>query len=296
MPASEQAPYWIEVIIASPEPQAEAVADYLVTLTGRGVEVNEESDWPGLVEVKGFLLAGPETAAQKVSLERYVQSLRDLGGQRVELVLRDLPDQDWGQNWKRHFKPRAVTATLVVAPPWEKAEAEPGQRVVIIDPGQAFGTGQHESTLLCLRRIEKLAERDLLPPRLLDVGTGTGILALAFLRLGGAEALGLDNDPLALEAARHNAELNGLEGRLGVSGVPLSQVDGRFPLITANLTAVDLTALAPDLASRLEKGGELIAAGLLVKQVEQVREAFAAQGLALLEQDSLAGWASLVLG
>jgi ribosomal protein L11 methyltransferase len=297
LPVTEQPPQWIEVLIAAPPEQAEAAADFLVTLTGRGVEMSDESDWPGLAQVRGFMTVGAETPAQRAALERFVDGLRALGsGGQVRLDYRDLADQDWGQNWKKHFKPRALTPGLVVAPPWETAAPEPGQTVIIIDPGQAFGTGQHESTLLCLKRVERLAGRDLLPDSMLDVGCGTGILALAYLLLGGSWALAVDIDPLAVEAAQHNAQLNGVADRITVSDRPLAEVQGRFGLITANLTAPDLKALAPQLAPLLQPGGELVAAGLLSSQVEEVRRAFAEQGLAVLEQDFLAGWASLVLG
>ncbi|CAO0820018.1 ribosomal protein L11 methyltransferase [Desulfarculales bacterium] len=295
-PGLPKTPAWIEVIILAPEPQAEAAADFLITLTGRGVEVDDFVDPPSPVQVKGFLPAGGNLAAQKATLTRYAWELGQEAGQEVLVSFQDLPGEDWGQNWKKHFKPRAVTRGLVVAPPWEKAEPGPEQQVVTIDPGQAFGTGQHESTTLCLARLERLAERDLLPPRLLDVGCGTGILALAFLLFGGSNALAIDLDPEAVAATEHNTRLNSLEGRLEVSDTPLEQIEERFPLIVAYLTAKDLEAQALALAARLSPGGELIVSGFLVMRIEAVRAALEAQGLGLLEQDSLAGWAGLVMG
>jgi ribosomal protein L11 methyltransferase len=295
-PSPPAAPAWIEVVILAPEAQAEAAADFLVTLTGLGVEVDDFADPPGPVQVKGFLPAGGDLGAQKAMLTRYAQALGQDAGQEVLVTFQDLAGEDWSQNWKKHFKPRAVTRGLVVAPPWEEAELGPEQRVVIIDPGQAFGTGQHESTTLCLARLERLAERDHLPPRLLDVGCGTGILALAFLLFGGSSAVAIDLDPEAVAATRHNAGLNGLGEHLEASDTPLEAITERFPLIVANLTAKDLQELAPALAARLSPGGEIIVSGLLVMQIEAVRAALEAQGLILLEQDSLAGWAGLVMG
>jgi len=287
---------WIEVTILAPAAQAEAAADHLVNLTGRGVELDDFAPPPAPVAVKGFLAAGADLAAQKAALERYAAELSQAAGQEVTVGFRVLADQDWGENWKKHFRPRALTRRLVVAPPWERALLGEGQVEIVIDPGQAFGTGQHESTLLCLKRIERQAGRGDLPAAMLDVGCGTGILALAYLLLGGGRATAIDLDPLAVEATRHNAGLNGVAGRIQASDTPLARVEGRYPLITANLTAKDLEALAADLAGHLAPGGELITAGLLVGQIDQVRRAFAAQGLKLIEQDSLAGWASLVMG
>lgn len=287
---------WIEVVILAPAAQAEAAADYLVNLTGRGVEMDDFADPPAPVAVKGFLAAGAELAAQQAALVRYAAELAADAGAEVTVTYRELADQDWGENWKKHFRPRALTRRLVVAPPWERAELGEEQIEVVIDPGQAFGTGQHESTLLCLKRIERQAEREGLVPSLLDVGCGTGILGLAFLLLGGNRVRAIDLDPLAVEATRHNAGLNNLAERMEADATPLAAVEGRFPLITANLTAKDLGAVAADLAAHLAPGGELITAGLLVGQIDQVRRAFEAHGLKLIEQDSLAGWASLVMG
>lgn len=295
-PSPPEASAWIEVVILAPEAQAEAAADFLVTLTGLGVEVDDFADPLAPVRVKGFLPAGGDLAAQKALLTRYAQELGQEAGQEVLVSFQDLAGEDWSQNWKQHFKPRAVTRSLVVAPPWEQVFPDAEQRVLIIDPGQAFGTGQHESTTLCLSRIERMAQRDILPPRLLDVGCGTGILALAFLLFGGGSALAIDLDPEAVAATEHNAGLNGLQGRLEVSGTPLEEISECFPLVVANLTAKDLQELAPALAARLAPGGELTASGLLVMQIPAVHVALEAQGLALLEQDSLAGWAGLVMG
>ena len=273
---------WVEVVLLAPAAQADAAADYLVALTGHGVEIDDSQEPPAPVMVKGFLAAGADLAAQQAALQRYALELGQAAGQEVIVNFQNLPDQDWGENWKRHFRPRALTRRLVVAPPWERAELHPGQLEIVIDPGQAFGTGQHESTLLCLRRLEHLAGRGQLPDRILDVGCGTGILGLAFLLLGGREAVGIDLDPLAVEASLHNAELNGLAARMQASQTPLASVPGRFPLVVANLTAKDLEEVAADLVTHLAPSGELIVAGLLVMQIKQVRAALEAHGLRLI--------------
>ena len=291
-------PAWVAVSVMAPAPQAEAVADFLVNLTGYGVELRDLEGPEGMVLVKGFLPAGAELGAQRREVEEYVEGLRALAEAPVMVRFEDLPGQDWAEGWRAYFKPSAVTRRLVVAPPWEDSpQLDPGQQVLVIDPGQAFGTGQHESTRLCLRRMEWLAEEGRMGDRVLDVGCGTGILALAALKLGAGEALGLDPDPLAVEAARHNAQLNALQGRFRVVQAALEEFEepGEFDLVLANLTGRTLVDLAGPLASRVGQGGVLVAGGMLVSQQDEVIRAFEARGFKVLETESMRGWAVVVM-
>ncbi|MCB2228115.1 MAG: 50S ribosomal protein L11 methyltransferase [Desulfarculaceae bacterium] len=285
---------WLEIRLSAPAPAAEAAADYLISLTGQGVILDDPAEEGGPVLVRAFLQAGPELVAQRHQLERYAQELAGRSG-AVSVEFADLPVEDWGGAWRRYFHPRLVTRRLIVAPPWEEASPEPGQVVLVIDPGQAFGTGQHQSTQLILRRLERLADKAALPGRVLDVGCGSGILCLAALKFGAGRAVGIDLDPEAVAACHANAALNHLTHGMEVSLTPLAEIEERFPLVLANITAMELCGLAEPLARHLEPGGELVLSGLLVDQIPKVRETFAAQGLELVEQDSLAGWASLVL-
>jgi len=289
-------PAWLEIRLSAPGPQAEAAADFLTSLTGRGVQLEDPGPGGGPGVVRAFVEVGPELPAQRAAIERYARQLGQTCPQdRVELVFGELPDEDWGGAWRRYFHPRLVSRRIIVAPPWEAASPQGGQVVLVIDPGQAFGTGQHPSTQLVLRRIERLAQHGRLPAEVLDVGCGSGILGLAALKFGARRVRGIDLDPEAMTASRANAAANGLAGGLEVSLTPLEELAGAYPLVLANLTAKDLAELAAPLAARLAPGGELVVSGLLVEQIAMVRESFARQGLTLVEQDSLAGWAALVL-
>ncbi len=296
-PISDKAPPWVEVVMVGPIQAAEAWADYIYSMSGQGVIIEEVADHPEITRVKGYLGFTAELAAQRAGLEEFFAALKQQWPDQVmELGFSDLEPVDWSENWKRYFKPRRVTWHLIVTPPWEPVEPGPNQQVLIIDPGQAFGTGQHESTLLCLRRLERLRRHGRLGSSMLDVGCGTGILALAAVLMGVGRATAIDIDPLAVAATEHNAALNGLSDQVRALKQPVEQLSEEFSLVTANLTAKDLCHLAPALAPRLAPGGELVASGLLVEQVDQVRQAFEAQGLALLERDTMSGWAMLVLG
>ncbi|MBU1274809.1 MAG: 50S ribosomal protein L11 methyltransferase [Proteobacteria bacterium] len=289
-------PGWLEARLSAPAPQSEAAADFLTSLTGHGVQILDELAPTGPVTVVAFFEAGAELPAQKAQLEGYARSLAAEAGEgAVELTFSDLAAEDWAGAWKAYFHPRLVSRRLIVAPPWEKASPEPGQMVIVIDPGQAFGTGQHQSTQLVLRRIERLAERGRLPARVLDVGCGSGILGLATLLFGAQQVTGIDIDPEAVAATQANAKRNGLERGLTASMTPLDELSETYPLVLANLIARELIALAQPLAQRLSPGGELVISGILIDQIGQMSEVFAAQGLKVVEQDSLAEWAALVL-
>jgi ribosomal protein L11 methyltransferase len=288
---------WIEVQIQAPAEQAAAAADFLVLLTGRGVETGDSGDADGIEYVKAFLGAGPQSGGQIQSIEDLVRRLEAqteaAGMVRVEFS--EFDDQDWSENWKCHFHAKEMAPGLWVAPPWEPMTQEAGQVVVLIDPGQAFGTGHHASTSLCLKRLARLKRKNYIPQRMLDLGCGTGILALAGLKLGVPSALAIDLDPLALEATRHNAELNGLSDRIQISSQALEEIEEKFPLIMANLTALDLTNLARAMAARLQTGGELVTSGILQGQDMGVRQALEEAGLGFVERASQGEWCCLVV-
>ena len=290
----DQGPAWLEVRLSAAEPLAEAAADFLQGLSGQGV-VLEQGDASDRLLVRAFLAAGPELVAQKARVESYARELAQAGGGEVSLEIIGLEQEDWVSSWREHFKPRLVGRRIVVAPPWDRPKPEGNQLVIVIDPGQAFGTGQHASTQLVLRRLERLAQRDSLPAEALDMGRGSGILAIAAHLLGVGQVEAIDIDPEAIKATAENARLNHVDTGINASQTPLAGLDKQYPLVLANLTAQELMQLAQPLAARLAPGGEMVLSGVLVDQIQEVRKVFAELGLDMLETDSLAGWASLVM-
>ena len=177
----------------------------------------------------------------------------------------ELADADWSEAWKEQLTAIEISSQLVVRPSFVSFRRRPGQHELVIDPGQAFGTGSHESTRLALEWVDALA-RDLAPDaQVLDVGCGTGVLALAALRLAPVRAVALDLDPLAAEATRENASRNALARRLRcfTGGVSALRPALRFELVVANLLRRELAPLLPDLATRLAPRGRLVLSGLL---------------------------------
>ena len=208
----------------------------------------------------------------------------------VSISITAVANQDWMQKWKEGFAPLAIGGRLMIAPSWKLPEAS--ERLVIqIDPGMAFGTGTHETTRMCL----ELLEAHWRGGRLLDVGTGTGILAIAASKLvPGAEITAIDIDPLAVEVARENVEINQVARAVTVrEGQPADYAGGAFDVVVANLTAEVIIALLADLAGCLAAQGAMILSGILTVLAADVREALEGAGLQIIERREAGEWTAL---
>ena len=210
-----------------------------------------------------------------------------------EIHVAPMPDRDWRTAWHDHFNLVRIPGSrpIIVRPPQIAYEAKPGEVVIDLVPGLAFGTGQHQSSRLCLGL---LAERISGGEQVLDVGTGSGILAVAAARLGAATVLATDIDPLAVDAARQTVRQNRMTEIVDVRKGSIPAGD-RFDLITANLTADILQHLAADLAAALRSGGTLIASGLIDARVNDVGGAFESVGLRVEVVEAEDEWRGMVL-
>jgi len=297
----------VELTVAAADEERAGVA--LLALGAEGYEVQDSQTFlttaPGQVRLVTYL--APEQGPPESLRARLLQQL-DLGATpaaalppaeaatparvRVELV----GDPGWAEAWKRFFRPIPIGTRLLVRPPWEAVDPAEPRRVLTLDPGLAFGTGNHPTTRLCL---ELLAAAP--PQPLLDVGCGSGILAIAAVLLGAPRATGIDNDPEAVLVARENATINGIAAQTDFSATPLAAVVGTFPLVVANILSGTLLQLAPDLVARVAPGGRLILSGILLPESPTVVAAYAQLGCHLLEQREELGdggdhWATLLLG
>jgi ribosomal protein L11 methyltransferase len=208
-----------------------------------------------------------------------------------------MPEAEWRDAWKRYFKVSHLTRQFVVVPSWERYDAKDGEVVIDLDPGMAFGTGTHASTRLVLEQLQVLADAGTTPARILDVGCGSGILAIAAVkRWPGATCVAVDNDPIAVQATAENAATNKVGDRIDASTTSLTEMTETFPLVLANIQAHVLRELKALLVSRA--GGALILSGLLTPQAAPLAAEFVAAGMTLVSITASADdpqWSAVVL-
>jgi ribosomal protein L11 methyltransferase len=248
--------------------------------------------------IRGYVTAADPAAARAAveSVERDLGHLQAFGLRPIgELRTRVVHEEDWAEAWKEHFPVMRVGRRLVIQPTWREYERTRDDVVITLDPGMAFGTGLHPTTRLCLAGIEAWADEELMgDARVLDVGTGSGILAIAAARFGASYVLGIDTDPVAIETAVANAKANGLaeviDARTG--SLPLPE-PAEFHLVVANLIAGLLIDLAPELAATVRPGGRLLAGGVFHERESEVRAAFESAGLRLIGRRDEGDWLAL---
>jgi ribosomal protein L11 methyltransferase len=286
---------WVSLSVWSPTVVQEPLANFLIEQTGRGVQF--EGEW-----ITAYCHEGDETQVCLRSLTRFYRDLQQLNPDLppLRVVQENLQTEDWSESWKAFFKPTVVGKNIVVKPTWEPYEPSPGQMVIEIDPGRAFGTGKHPSTALCMEALEGILSETVIEemgtaPSVLDVGTGSGILGIIAARLGAKPVLGVDIDPEALEVARGNLERNRVAESMSVSDTPLDQVEETYDVVVANLTASLLTQLADSLTNRVSAKGMLLLSGILTEQVEEVVKWFETHYFKVVKSWSREEWHTVLL-
>lgn len=295
---------WLELTVEADAEAVEAVSEVLGRVAAGtaarptrlirdpGDELAVREDPTAPYEVTAHV---PDDAAGRGAVEateRALWHLQAFGLRPVgELRVRRVDDADWLERWKEGYAPQRI-GRVVVVPSWLEAELADDEVAVRLDPGMAFGTGLHPTTRACLALLQRIGP---MPPRALDVGSGSGILALAALRLGAGHVDCLDTDAEAVHATLANAAANGLaDGVTATQGtLPASPAGEPYPLVLANLVAAVLVELAPRLAAHLGPTGTLVASGIIAEREGEVEEAVRGAGLHVAEQLRDGDWVSL---
>ena len=286
---------WVALTLLIPQEFLEPVSNFLMEQGATGLEEEMRGDSEEIVLKTYFPRDGREKRAI-ASLHRYMRSLTTLFSKKVSCRMSTavIPEQDWGENWKQFFKPVRIGSTLVVFPPWEKARLKKGQIPVEITPGMAFGTGTHGTTQLCMEALEKRVRRRN-GTAVLDVGTGSGILAIVAAKLGAQEVWGIDTDPMAVEAARENVERNGVKDMVRIRKGDVWRIQKTFDVVVANIDFKGLKRLKGPLLRHLNGKGFLILSGILKEEEDRIRHDYLEnRALRVVEMKHREEWACLV--
>ncbi len=264
------------------------------------------SQWPvsfaepesTVVHISVFLRADQKpSGAQLAELQAGLRALAVQGipvGKPKVHVTR-LPDRDWKNSWKRHFRPLQIGRRLLLRPSWSLQRAKPGQAVVVLDPGLSFGTGQHPTTSFCLREIVNARRKEEVQS-FLDIGTGSGILAVAAAKLGYGPVHAFDYDPNSVRVARANARRNRVLPRIRIRQADLCDLPARsrrkYHVVCANLLADVLTLESARILQRVKPGGLLVIAGILGKEFDSVDQDYRSRGARLLRTRAEREWQS----
>ena len=302
---------WTDIIINIASKDLDAAAAIIQMIVSRGIYIEDYSDFDeaisqfGPVEIVDEDLLKKDRTRARVHLYfnpeenpaeplSYLEEQFRAAGIAYTIDRSSVKEEDWVNSWKKYFKPCPVGKKLMIVPTWEKNALPPeaaGRISLLIDPGLAFGSGQHETTRLCMELIEKYVKPD---ARILDVGTGSGILAITALLLGAGAVTGIDIDPLAVKVAAENAAMNGVGSRfIGRHGDLAKDVSGTFDLITANIVADIVISLTPDAVNLLAAGGIYIMSGIIESRRDDVVSVLEQLGLSVIEERRDRGWCAI---
>ncbi len=279
---------WWEMLLRIPGSGIDLVCSELMDLGCTGVTVEErrldtftlpDPNEPvqGSIQIRAYFAVSlemlePLREAIQARLKFLAPLVSGLNPQLPEVV--SVRQEDWAEGWKQHFPAVRIGQRLVICPSWEEFHPNHDDIIVTLDPGMAFGTGTHGTTRLCLEVIAELCAAPVPPRRVLDVGTGSGILAIAAAALGASRVLACDIDADACRTARENIQNNGLSAAIEVTPRRLEELEGGFDLVLANILAEENIRLAPDLVSRMAPGGSLVLSGILQEKEALVATAF----------------------
>jgi ribosomal protein L11 methyltransferase len=292
--------HWLRLAVPIPYEAAEAVANFLVELGSVGV-IESERDFsqpqPALNEVQGFF---PIDASRSALIEGVTQHLRELlpffpSLGQPELQITEVSSESWADQWRGHFPSLVVGQRFLILPPWETPSNVIDRIPLIINPSMAFGTGHHATTQGCLEAIEALSSEHGPLSIALDLGTGSGILAIALAKLGTPTVWATDIDPIALDEAQKNSEANKVAEIIHLSDTPVDQFSSPVPLLVANLFSITLVSLAPHIVRLVQSGGYVILSGILLDQEPDILATYALPQWRLLQRYPREEWVTLVL-
>lgn len=300
---------WNELVVTIKSSDCELASNILTVLNHDGMFIEDYSDLMENEAVKQTNLVEKDLlekiqndpiihlyispSSNLAEAAQIAQSL--LQQNQIEYIMKtnEIPDKNWNDEWMKYYKPVHVTDGLTIVPQWINYEKTENEKIVLLDPGVAFGTGTHETTKLCLSFLDKYIKKD---DVILDVGTGSGILAITGLILGAKAADAIDIDPLSVKAAKENAQLNHVEDRICVKlGNLLDQINDQYDIITVNIVTDVIISMLADIKLYMKPEGYLILSGIICERETDIMGALDKYGYSIIEKHQDGEWISMLV-
>lgn len=299
---------WIEVKIKTKSEYEDIISHILYENGANGLSIEDprdiealskrEEDWdfidPDLIQIDGDGIILKAYYSEEEDIEKITERIKSLVEREGlgEIILSEIDESDWSENWKSHYKTTRIGNSIVIKPSWEIFEPETGDIVIQLDPGMAFGTGSHETTAMCTEALEKYVKPGM---TVFDVGCGSGILSVVSAKLGAERVLGIDLDPMCVKVSKENFEINDVEGNTeAIQGNLLDMVDEKADIIVANIIAEVVAGLIPQLGKFLTDDGMIIASGIITDKLNLVEEVLLQSQYSILDIKILNGWCAVV--
>ena len=304
---------WLEVTIITSSEAVEAVSGILYNTGVQGVSIEDPEDieykkknpgdWDYFDEnllqvkegaiIKGYFKEDENFEGYIKYIKESIDKLEEFGVDKGKgtVIVNKVNEEDWENNWKKYYKPTKVGQNVVVRPIWEDYQKEEGEIVIDLDPGMAFGTGTHETTRMCIGALEKYVNPN---STVFDIGTGSGILAIAAAKLGAQKVVGVDLDPVAVTSAKENVGFNNLNNIEILHGNLMDVVKGKANIVVANIIADIIIFLAEDVKTFMEKGAYFISSGIIKDRKDDVVKKLESCGLEIVEVNTDGEWVCVV--
>ncbi len=286
---------WAKISIDTSPESEDALSNLFIEMGSGGVQIADDGSDSHSVVISAYFPPDDMIGERISKATRLLEDMREMGMNvgAGRISVQRLDESEWSEPWKEFFKPLPIGERILVYPSWEDVNERQSRDILIqIDPQMAFGTGRHSTTMLCLKLLEDTLEGG---ERVADVGTGSGILAIAAIKLGAREVIAIDVDEKAIPIARENARLNGLGDRVHViCGELLNPVDERYDVIVSNIASKAILSMIPDFGRYLNSGGKLILSGILDREVSDVQNELENNSLTVLGTHFHEEWAAVL--
>jgi len=299
---------WLEILVKTNPKNEDQVTDILYTLGANGLTIEDKRDvdalkrdttnWDFIEE--DIIRNGYDGVILKAyfSEEEDLEEILKLAMEKIEnenlgeIITKDIDESDWADNWKQHYKTSRLGSSIIIKPSWEEYEPLSGDIIIQLDPGMAFGTGTHETTMMCAEALEKHIRQD---KTVIDVGCGSGILSIIAAKLGASYTLGTDLDPMCVRVSKENIIINKVEHQVEILlGNLLDMTDKKADIIVANIVAEVIVGLIPTLKNHLKEDGVFICSGIIEDKTSLVEDTLLDNGYEILEIKKMNGWVAIV--